>query len=36
MPIASDVRLLKSSFEEELKKIPSFDSISQNDGKTFY
>ena len=36
MPIASDVRLLKSSFEEELKKIYSFDSISQNDGKTFY
>ncbi len=36
MPIASDVRLLKFSFEEELKKISNFDSISQNDGKTFY
>ena len=36
MPIASDVRLLKFSFEEELKKISNFDSISQKDGKTFY
>ena len=36
MPIASDVRLLKFSYEEEIKKISGYTTGSETNGKTFY